>query len=150
MKYIYYTSNCSWATSVRLLHSWAGTLRTKSLQHTATHCNTLQHTATHCNTLQHTTTHCQTHCNTHRILLNSTLRTKSIPKPINFCARLWNAVTKIYVIPPSPPLPFSLQPLPLSPFLHLQIFFSSLSLSLSTPPLTSFSLRSSRFLRSRK
>jgi len=34
--------------------------KSKSLQHTATHCNTLQHTATHCNTLQHTATHCNT------------------------------------------------------------------------------------------
>jgi len=31
-------------------------IKSRTLQHTATHCNTLQYTATHCNTLQ-------THCN---------------------------------------------------------------------------------------
>ena len=47
-----------------------GSVGTRTLRHTATHCNTLQHTATHCNTLQHTATHYSTlqhtatHCNT--------------------------------------------------------------------------------------
>ena len=33
-------------------------IKSRALQHTATHCNTLPHTATHCNTLQRIAMHC--------------------------------------------------------------------------------------------
>jgi len=39
----------------RWVNSLPNSMRTNTLQHTATHCNTLQHTTTHCNTLQHIT-----------------------------------------------------------------------------------------------